>query len=43
MNRAGGLVSLKPFPMGSTPTIPATAGIQINAPWIPPFAGMVGL
>ena len=26
-----------------TPTIPAKAGIQINASWIPAFAGMVGL
>ena len=26
-----------------SPTIPAKAGIQINAPWIPAFAGMVGV
>ena len=25
------------------PTIPAKAGIQINAPWIPAFAGMTGV
>ena len=29
--------------MHSTPIIPAKAGIQINASWIPAFAGMVGL
>ena len=29
-------------PMRPAPTIPAKAGIQINAPWIPAFAGMVG-
>ena len=26
----------------NSPTIPAKAGIQINASWIPAFAGMVG-
>ena len=24
------------------PTIPAKAGIQVNASWIPAFAGMIG-
>ena len=29
--------------MHRTPIIPAKAGIQIKASWIPAFAGMVGL
>ena len=44
-----GLLRLNPFAMrpalthGPLPTIPAKAGIQINACWIPAFAGMIGL
>ena len=30
-----------PYPY--SPIIPAKAGIQINASWIPAFAGMIGV